>query len=283
MSNFDLIEEYLTNRLSEQAKSDFENKINSDPSLRAEVDMQRAVIEGIKKARISDLKVMLKNVPVVSGTSTLFSSSALRMAATVVGAGVLLTSLYFYFKPENILNGPENISTSIKDSLNDSTPIIRDEVEPTKTENPVKSEQEITKESNEPIRKIKKSEKQVELNQPKIDVTDPSSEMNESNSELPVHEKSKISISPSQISVEIQNSDRKHSFHYQFHGGKLVLYGNFEKELYEILEINGELHSLFLYFNKSYYLLDEKQNDITPLEVIKDGALTQKLDLYKNQ
>jgi hypothetical protein len=38
MSNFELIDDYLTNRLNEQEKEAFEKQLESDPALKADVD-----------------------------------------------------------------------------------------------------------------------------------------------------------------------------------------------------------------------------------------------------
>ena len=71
MSQFDLIEDYLTNRLDENARATFETQMNADPELRAEVGLQKGIIEGVKSARAAELKAMLNNVPVGGATTAL--------------------------------------------------------------------------------------------------------------------------------------------------------------------------------------------------------------------
>jgi hypothetical protein len=61
----------------------------------------------------------------------------------------------------------------------------------------------------------------------------------------------------------------------------LVLYGKFDKGLYEIIEINGSSHSIFLFYKENYYLLDEKETTITPLTPIRDSQLVKKLKEYR--
>jgi hypothetical protein len=85
----------------------------------------------------------------------------------------------------------------------------------------------------------------------------------------------------SHIAVETEASNAKYHFHYQFINSKLVLYGAFDKSLYEILEINGEHRTVFLFYKGSYYLLNEKESHVTPLEAIKDAALLRRLKEYR--
>ena len=63
MTNFELIDEYLTNRLTESEKVAFEQQVASDPSLKADVELQINILEGIKSLRASELIAMLNNVP----------------------------------------------------------------------------------------------------------------------------------------------------------------------------------------------------------------------------
>src|SRR5690242_16101211 len=98
MSNFDLIDDYLTNRLGEREKGEFEQQMGSDPGLKADVDAQRIVVDSIKKARVAELKAMLNNVP-VGGLSA--GISVAKIAAVIVSAGVVGTALYLYFQSPN--------------------------------------------------------------------------------------------------------------------------------------------------------------------------------------
>ena len=100
MDNFESIEDYLTNRLGEQEKKQFEDQLASDPSLRADMVLQKQIIEGVKTARITELKAMLSQVPVPPADGGLSGAVVGKIAATVITAGVIGTSLYFYFGQE---------------------------------------------------------------------------------------------------------------------------------------------------------------------------------------
>lgn len=284
MTNFELIDDYLTNRLTESEKVAFEQQVASDPSLKAEVELQKNILEGIKSVRAAELKAILNNVPI--GASVSNSFSAMKIAAGIIGAGILIGSIYYYYQPKGLPEGP-NLSTSIQDSLQDndsaeSTEKLIPVEEPTENSNsPVVTEP--TKEKATESKKEKK--KPSTVSQPKLNVVDPTDEMatEDNQNEIVITEDPKSSVTLSHIQVETDSSSKKYNFHYQFNNGKLQLYGPFDKSLYEILEINGDSHSVFLFYKENYYLLDEKQNEITKLSLIKDGELLKKLKEYRGK
>ncbi len=281
MSNFELIDNYLTNRLGDAEKVAFEMQLASDPSLKADVTLQKQILEGVKKARAVELKAMLQKVPV--GGSASFNFPMLRMAAGVVGAGLLIAALSLYFK-----NGKEvpNMSSSIEDSINkidpkDFEPLEEPTVAPTQpTENKEKKATETIDKTQDHSKK--ETARPTEEPKPKIEALDPSNELIDNTEKtLVTKAESKSSITASHIAVDVDSANKKYSFHYQFSKGKLMLYGSFDKALYEILEINGENHSVFMFYKDNYYLLNEKQSVVTLLEPIKDKALIAKLSEYK--
>ncbi len=90
----------------------------------------------------------------------------------------------------------------------------------------------------------------------------------------------KAEINVSHVDVQIDSSNKKYNFHYQFESGKLMLFGSFDKSLYEVIEINGEQHSLFLFYKDQFYLLNEREKTIVRLSPIQDAALIAKLKEY---
>lgn len=283
MTNFELIDDYLTNRLTESEKVVFEQQMASDPSLKADVELQKNILEGIKGARAAELKSMLNNVPIGSPVSVSFS--ALKIAAGIVGAGLLIGSIYYYMQPKGLKEGP-NLSTSIQDSLQDN-----DSVESGKKiiplEEPAKEDDNTTivtepEKEKVPVRKKEKA-KPSAVNQPKIEVHDPTEELSseDNKNEIVTPENSKSAVTLSHIQVETDSSSKKYNFHYQFNNGKLQLFGPFDNSLYEILEINGDNHNVFLFYRENYYLLDEQQDEITKLPLIKDAALIKKLKEFR--
>ncbi len=280
MNNFELIDDYLTNRLRDAKKVEFEEQLASDPALKADVLLQKQILEGVKKARATELKAMLQKVP-VGGGSTSFNFPMLRIAAGVVGAGLMIAALSFYFK-----NGKEvpNMSSSIEDSIKktdpkDFEPLEEPALAPSNENEEEKSTKSLDKKQSNAKQEITKPSEQVK---PKIEAVDPSNEMIDNTEKTPVSkETNKSGITASHIAVDVDSANKKYSFHYQFIKGKLMLYGTFDKALYEILEINGENHAVFMFYKDSYYLLNERQSSIALLEPIKDKLLLSKLNEYK--
>ena len=77
---------------------------------------------------------------------------------------------------------------------------------------------------------------------------------------------------------------KKYIFHYVFRDSKLVLYGAFEKNLYEILEFIGdEKRTVVLYYKANYYLLDIAKVQPTKLTPIRDRRLLKKLQEHRSK
>ena len=77
MSNFELIDDYLSNRLTGAEKEAFEKQLNNDPSLKSDLDFQKRIVEGIRTARATELKSMLSKVP-VGGASASMDFSVMK-------------------------------------------------------------------------------------------------------------------------------------------------------------------------------------------------------------
>ncbi|MEP2667429.1 MAG: hypothetical protein ABJH04_00455 [Cyclobacteriaceae bacterium] len=281
MSQFDLVEDYLTQRMDDGARSAFEEQMNADPQLKAEVNLQKGIIEGVKSARAAELKAMLNNVPVGGASSAITG----KIAIATISAGILGTILYFGLKPtatEEINTPTEKITTE-----QPQTPTIETPAEQIETiaesidAQPVESEK--MEDNTSEVVKPKKIEKATP---PNIDVLDLTEDINDNdNKEEAVAPKSanKPTLSASSIEVELDDSNKTYSFHYQFKDSRLALYGPFDSSLYEIIELNGTVHSVFLYYNNSYYHLDEKEHGITPLIMIRDSELLRKLEEYRKK
>lgn len=270
MTNFEKIDDYLANRLSDSEKVTFENQLEGDPSLKEEFTFQKGVLKGVQQARIAELKQMLNQVPVGSA-----GLSAGQIAATVISTGVVLFSLYYFLGNDQ----PQSVEPTAEPELIIAPTEPRNQVPDTSVpviESPTKNE---PKDKEEPTRESKASSP---VKKPAIHVVDPSDEFKAAEEPTGVTPL-RTPIASSKLEVITDSSDKKHSFHYQFKQGKLQLFGPFENNLYEILEIHGDSHAVFLYYKENYYLLDESQNAITPLAPIRDGKLLQKLKEYRGR
>lgn len=276
MSNFELIDDYLTNRLQEADRKAFEQQLETDASLKEDLAFQRQLVEGVKRARVAELKSMLSNVP-VGGNSW----SGGKTITAAVSAAVVITSLYLYMKDD-----AKTLTTSeaqTEDSANlpdagskETTSLTSEDLtvkESSDIQNPDGGKSAITKDKKvtKPVRK------------PDLNVLDPSAEFSDTEQVTSEVTPARSEISLSKMEVITGLVDKKHDFHYQFVQGKLMLYGPFDKSLYEILEIHGESHAVFLFYKENYYLLDETQTAITSLHPIRDGQLIKKLKEYRGQ
>jgi len=286
MANFEHIDDYLSNRLPEQDRKAFEQQLEGDPTLKEEVEFQRKVVEGVRNARMAELKMMLNNVP-VSGGSTWGGA---KIAAAILSAGIISSLIYLNTGDDatpattakepvtEISNTPEsdnNNNAKEEDVATDESHIKEQPAETSETtaaNSPEKKAKEETKVAS-PVRK------------PDINVLDPSSELSadDKKTDTEVSRNGRSEISPSKMEVITGIDDKKHNFHYQFAQGKLMLYGPFDKSLYEILEIHGDGHAVFLYYKENYYLLDESESKITQLQAIRDGELLKKLREYRGR
>jgi hypothetical protein len=277
MSNFELIDDYLTNRLSVAEREAFESQLNSNPELKADLDFQSSVIEGVKKARAVELKSMLNNVPI---TNTLIEVSPLKIAAGLAGIVLVATAMYLYLK-----ESPEipKIPAPTEDSVSQAESVIDEVIEPVEPVVEKNTISEVGKSKTTQATELSKPSNKISTNEvakPVLEVVDPSEDLNESTATRATRG-TKPASAFSVVEVEIDSSNKKYPFHYQFVNSRVILFGSFDKSLYEILEINGGNRSVFLFYKENYYSLQESTQEIAPLVVIKDKTLIQKLKEYR--
>ncbi len=270
----EIIENYLTNKLSSSEREAFENQLASDAGLKSQTEFQSAIVESLKKARVAQLKANLNNVKIE--TPILISPQAKIAASVAIISGFIL--LFYFFSKDTelattIVKEPAIENTLIQQAKPSQERKIDKPISGTITpDNPVSS--------NKTIKPV--VDQSAKATRTPIQPIDPTQEF-ESNSPLEqsseIVERNKVSIA--NIVAETDSSDKKYTFHYKFHKGKLILYGSFDKSLYEILEINGENRTVFLFYKDSYYLLDENQTKIKMLEPIQDKTLIERLNVYR--
>jgi hypothetical protein len=164
--DFELLDDYLGNRMDEQSRAAFEQKINADQELKAEFDLQQQTISSIKKARVAELKGMLNNIPVPAGQTTGVAVGA-KVTLWVAVAGLLATGIYLYIdKPAEEISVP---STEVA-SDSDTTENLEEKAEETEPvgkaheDSPVVSSQKSSAEQK-PIAPPKPGSKATQLRQ----------------------------------------------------------------------------------------------------------------------
>ena len=305
--DLELLDDYLSNRMSGAEKEAFEKQLDADIELKSEYQSQQQLIQGIKSARTAELKTMLKNIPVspsmAPGEATLFT----KVAASLVVAGLIGTGVYFFLnrddKPEQTITEP---LAQAKPEVTEKTELKTTTEEPvlksitTETPAPQASEKTSVREERRASRKVSRAAKKaskdsasivsnpgVIAEKRKLEVFDPTREsesaVKSKNKEATGSETATLNENASSIQVETDNTNKKYTFHYQWKNGKLLLYGSFEKNLYEILEFFGtdDKRTAFLYYKENYYLLNEDNEKVKELTPITDPTLLKKLKEHR--
>jgi len=273
MKNLEKVEAYFNNELNDSEKNDFLREVEADTELKREYDFQKEVIDGIKEARKAELKAMLNKVP-ISATST--ATSGIYKIIAGGAATILLGTAAWYF-----VNSEENIEPALESKVAISEPVL-EENNPT-----IEGQKNIQAiEAKSPIKETDKDTREQKEQAPKI-ITPvlPTSEdnienqvMDEENLDIPdAIGNTSINIS-SKINVEIKLK-KKYDFHYQYSNKGIILYGDFEEGLFEILELNKEDGTeLYLYYESNYYYIKDKSGEITPLKLVSEKNLKKNLE-----
>jgi len=281
--DLELLDDYLAGRMDADNRAAFQETMKGNTELQKEHSIQSNLIEGIRQARINELKVLLNSTPI---PATSLGSSLVKAGAWVVVAAATLTGAYFLFNNTEtttpvdvpVQSSQANDDTAVEDQATSAVP------EASLSE---QSTEQMTEEISEPNKKGSPATKKTKpVTKPDLTPYDPTLEQ-EANS-IPdevipaIEETQDDAVVSSSMEVQIDNSNRKLNFHYQFKDNRLILFGSFEKDLYTILEFFHEnKRTIFLNYNSSYYLLDETSKTPTSLTAVTDPALLQKLREFK--
>ena len=289
-NNIELLDDYVANRLGATDKAAFEQQLQANPQLQRELKVQQQIAEGIRQARMAELKTMLGNVPVSSIPGGQMSGLA-KLAIGTFTAAVIGAVAYFAFKQDQ---QPDTLQV-VTEVNPETTPVVPQD------ETKAEEQSEIAVESLTPDRKTKepskpnknkKSEPKKDnavTSRPAIDAFNPAEETQPSSKTgdealESVNQNSTPAKSKNDILTEVDNTSKKYKFHYTLKENKLTLYGDFESSLYEIIEVfNNEKRTAFLFFKNNYYLMNEDNDKIKPLTPINDPVLLKKLREYRAQ
>ncbi len=275
--DLELMDNYLANRMDAGEREAFEKRLKTDTALSEEFKLQQSLVQGVRQARIGELKSMLNSIPVTSLPPTQ-TALLTKIGGWILATGVVATITYFYInrkesEPVNTVKTEEQIQKPIQN-------------ETTQTEQPTEELPAVEPESK-PIAKpaVKETKETKQQVKPSIQAYDPTTEETETATQKYEREQLNLisnAFVTSSMEVEIHNADKKYNFHYVFKDGKLVLYGAFEKHLYEILEfISEDKKTVALYYKTNYYLLDIYKSTPTPLTPIKNPELLKKLQEHR--
>jgi len=284
---YDLVGAYLDNELEGDHLDDFNKELTGNPDLKKELEYQHQLIEGIKANRRLELKSRLDNVT-VGGPSTTGSVIKILSGAVIV-AGIGFGIYNFILKEEDPQQEIYTTEADIfEEPKQEEEPVVIEtgsdpvEEEPTQEETPA-SEGDKSVEF-QPDQEVKSTEVIIP------DVPEPIEDFatdNIDDEDLDVPSKNlgltEAGAEPS-LEVEIISNRRRFDFHYQVLEDRLILYGTFDEEPYQLLEINlNKEKQLYLYFKDRYYNLNRNANEITPLTEITNSSLIIELDKIKNK
>ncbi len=291
MENSQKIEAYFNNELSSADEQQLIKELESNPELKQDFEFQQDIVEGLKSYRKEQLIARLNEVKIISTTQHL----VVKVISSVAVVAVVGLGAYFFYYTNN--NESRLLSEAAKTSISD--PGIDDPqllIEDVPEQEPInETQQDLIVENKEvdvkqtPQPAVPKeniiSEKTPEVTMP--DIVDPfETEVAEDNVEedlsVPANTTTTELNLRSKLDVEIKMK-RKYNFHYQLIEQKLVLYGDFEDEPFEILEINKDNGGidLYLYYKDNFYGIDQGSKKIEPLKEIADPVLIQRLQALR--
>ena len=286
-------------QLSGAEKENFEHQLAHDPELESSFQFQKEIVETLRESRRMELKNMLNQISVGSSGST---SSGLfgKIAAGVAIVSLIGMGSYYLLN----INSEQTTAQSTSEQTTEELLLNR---EPAQNEGIAALDEDQTiDEQTQPHAEAGIEEPPVEETLETVAgnaetavpvVEEPNFEKPEALDEFGVEEASadeisvpetystakKESLTKSNIEVLTDNTKKKYSFHYQFSGERLYLYGSFDKDLYEILEFNSDnKRTVFLYYRNKYYPIFSDTKKITPLEELDEKQLVEKLDNIRN-
>ncbi len=285
--DLELLDQYIGNRLTPQEKTSFEQKLESDASLKNEFQFQQKIVSGIRNARAGELKSMLNNIP-VSSIPTNGTSVLVKVGLSVVVAGLVGTGAYFFLRNDETVETQEPIAAEVIIEEERSAEVAEPQTESADQDILVPESAEaatpVEEKQNPKPAETSQATQDIEQKQTKpsvLDVYEPSDELESANQSAIEGSIKANAETTSSIVVETL-TDKKYSFHYQFKDQKLFLYGTFEKNLYEILEFfSDNKRTMFLFYRDNYYLLNEDGEKVKPLDPIGDANLLKKLKDFR--
>lgn len=289
-----MVQAYFDNEMSMEERMDFEQLIDKDPSLQQEFQLQKDIIDGIRKYRSAEIKAHLATVPVGGFVWT----AALRWAVGGSSLALLSALSYFFIIPTLPESYSEvDLSSGLILELSDTNKVpVRPAITAQQTEEPKETEAttvelpsyEAPARQNTPPTKefapVAESTVATPLPNPVVNIptlTEPEEVASNTNLEAPGAVFFDRTEEPKKTEVEFVE-EKRYNFHYQFYNFKLYLYGDFGGKIYEIIELNDhESRRFYLYFQETFYPIEPGEREIKKLTAIEDQALIQQLELAR--
>lgn len=258
--DFELLDDYLANRMSAAERSAFEQRLEGDPSLRNEYELQKHVVEAIRQSRVAELKSMLNKVPVPGHGNATGSKFGYAAAMAVIAAAAM-----WYFTQENeVAPAPAIVETSTVDP------------QPVPESSPVEVEPEATSTTPAEPRPAPRQSAQVQAD--KNQTSAGTEHSRPSLAQKPVPPAGPAPRPKHTAPRVVTVSDGQHTFHYQYRDGNLYLFGPFDSTAYAVKDVAfGQTTAPVLVYSDRYYMLTDRDGELHPLEPVTNPADLEKI------
>lgn len=303
------IDAYLRGELNASDLTKFESAMDNDPSFAEHVKVEQKIQQGLSEVRKAELKARLDALDVSTGwfggVGQLASSTAVKTLGGLVVASVAGVLIYNSLDSDVTIEPTSNLiltEISSPQPAEDIPTVIIPVEELAESSNPDLPVNEIVsaKESlaAEPTKEVvaemplveNEAKKTTEATEfvPNVTVPQPGDLAKEEgfsapDTEVPTMADTDEIKTESLTPVDVKTVQKKNeSLKYKYFDGKLFLYGDFNDNPYEILEINGATdRRLFLYYTKEFYSIEitDKVQELSP---IGNAKLINELKIIRN-
>ncbi len=281
------IEAYLSGQMTPEEVSQFESLLEVNPELQQQLTFQSEVINGIGQYRKTELKARLD---ALDPTPAWWTIAQLSPVGQFIGGGIIVGFLgigtYFVVNEQSADLPTEGIEITAPNPVNVELEIPEIQPLPQLPVASVHSDGQIVEGDIEPDQEEKSPTADLKEDSfvPIVSVPDAgdveADEEFQSN-ELPTPEETPETVtSENPIDVEIIDS-KGSKVKYQYYEGKLYLYGKFQEEPYQILEINSAAgRKVYLYHLDVFYHI-EPVDKPSSLEKVEDVSLIKELTILR--
>lgn len=280
------IESYLAGEMNPEEISAFESLIEVNPELRHELQFQTEVIKGIGEVRRAQLLARLDAIEVSAGWWSVIQNSSIiqYVGSAIVVAGFGGAAYWF------LNNEPKQVSQDPSDGIIVSAPEYQSEswdfpeIERIEALAEETSEQQVEESALEESETKSVKEETKKTFNPVVAV--PSAGDIEAEKDfVPQGAPTPEDVDKSRVNktLEVEVVDTNTSrIKYRYYAGKLYLYGKFQEEPYQILEINSTAgRRIYLYHMNAFYTITPTDKP-TGLMEVTDQKLIQELSILRN-
>lgn len=278
-SQLNQIERYLSGQMSPDEISKFESLAEVNPELQQQLQFQSEIIDGIGNFRKAELKARLEGL---DPTPAWWTIAQLTPIGQFIGGGILVTMLGvggFWLADQ----GGEAVSNPIEVTAPTEEVFVWDFPE---IESPsIEDLESIALEESDPIVDEKEVViEEAEIFDPVVSVPnagDVESERDFEPEDLPTPEELNEE-KPVESAIDVEIIDSKAAkIKYRYYAGKLYLYGKFQDEPYQILEINSASGRRVYLFHKEIFYSIVPSDKPLALDQVTDRQLIRELSILQ--